>query len=131
MADDQEKKLIIDEDWKEEAKREKEVLAAQEKEKQEEKDDAQSHGRSGRLPAADLSGLISMLATQAFYAMGMIKTREDEQPPQDLEMAKFNIDMLGVIEEKTQGNLADEEIKILTDTLAQLRMLYVQVSGGA
>ena len=72
-----------------------------------------------------------MLATQAFYAMGMIKTREDEQPPQDLEMAKFNIDMLGVMEEKTKGNLTDEESKVLTDTLAQLRMLFVQVSGAA
>jgi hypothetical protein len=129
MVDDQAKKLIIDEDWKEEAQREKEVLAAQEKEK--EKEEGQSDGRSGRLPAADLSGLVSMLATQAFYAMGMIKTREDEQPPQDLEMAKFNIDMLSVIEEKTKGNLDDEESKVLSDTLAQLRMLFVQVSGGA
>ena len=34
-----------------------------------------------------------------------------------------------VIEEKTKGNLTEEESKILTDTLAQLRMLFVQVSG--
>lgn len=126
----QDKKLIIDDDWKEEARKEKEVLIEQERQDGEKKAEAQSSGRSAPLPAADLSGLINMLATQSFFALGVVKTKEDEEPPKDLEMAKFNIDMLGVVEEKTQGNLTDQEASILSDTLQQLRMVYVQVSGS-
>ena len=126
----QEKKLIIDDDWKEEARKEKEVLIEQEKQDSEKKVEAQSSGRSAPLPPADLSGLISMLATQSFFALGVVKTKEDEEPRKDLEMAKFNIDMLGVVEEKTKGNLTDQEASILSDTLQQLRMVYVQVSGS-
>ena len=121
MAD--EKKLIIDDDWKQEAKREKEILAEKE---QEQGDETQR----GPLPPADLSGLISMLATQAFFALGVIRAKEDEAPELDLDMAKFNIDMLGVIENKTQGNLSDEEQRLLQDTLHQLRMIFVQISNA-
>ncbi len=126
----QDKKLIIDDDWKEEARKEKEVLIEQEKQDSEVKEDAQASGRSGPLPPAELSGLISMLATQSFYALGVVKTKEDEEPRKDLEIAKFNIDMLGVVEEKTKGNLTDQEASILSDTLQQLRMVYVQVTGS-
>jgi len=126
----QDKKLIIDDDWKEEARKEKEVLIEQEKQDGEKKAEAQSSGRSAPLPAADLSGLINMLATQSFFALGVVKTKEDEEPRKDLEMAKFNIDMLGIVEEKTQGNLTDQEASMLSDTLQQLRMVYVQVSGS-
>ena len=126
----QDKKLIIDEDWKEEARKEKEVLISQEQQDSEKKAEAQSSDRSAPLPPADLPGLISMLATQSFFALGVVKTKEDEEPRKDLEMAKFNIDMLGVVEEKTKGNLTDQEAGILSDTLQQLRMVYVQVSGS-
>jgi len=132
MADDQEKKLIIDDDWKEEARREKEILAAKEKEAQEKTEEAQTHGRSGPLPPAELSGLVSMLATQAFFALGLVRTQEepDEAKEPDLEMAKFNIDLLGMLEEKTKGNLSDQEAKLLKETLSQLRMAFVQISKG-
>jgi hypothetical protein len=132
MADDQGKKLIIDDDWKEEAKREKDILAAKEKEAQEQEEEAQTHGRTGPLPPAELSGLVSMLATQAFFALGLVHAQgepEEEKEP-DLEMAKFNIDLLGMLEEKTKGNLTDQEDKLLQDTVNQLRMAFVQMSKG-
>ena len=44
-------------------------------------------------------------------------------------MAKYNIDMLQTIEEKTKGNLTEQEEKVLADTLNQLRMAYVKVAG--
>ena len=63
MADESnEKKLIIDEDWKTQAQKEKEKL-------QEEVAHDKAQERP-QLPEADLAGLISMLATQAFYALG-------------------------------------------------------------
>lgn len=126
MADDQSKKLIIDDDWKQEAQKEKEILA--EKEKQEEAS-AEGAGSAPSLPPANFPSLVSMLGTQAFYAMGFIRTREDEEPIQDLKIAQYNIDLLGVLQDKTQNNLSEEEHKILDETLQQLRMAFVQASN--
>ena len=126
MANDQGKKLIIDDDWKQEAQKEKEILAEQEKQQAE---NADVEGSAGTLPPADFSSLVSMLGTQAFYAMGFIRTREDEEPVQDLLLAKYNVDLLGILQEKTQNNLSEEEHKILDETLQQLRMAFVQASN--
>ena len=130
MADDEkkeDKKIIIDEDWKEQAQREKEQMAA-EKEIEETEEPKEQPPR-GPLPDADMTGLISMQATQAFFAMGAFGAEEGKEPKIDLDMAKYSIDMLGVIEEKTKGNLSDEEAGALENTLHQLRMTYVNASG--
>ncbi len=123
----QEKKLIIDEDWKEKAQKEKEVL--KEKEKTEKQDENVSQDQEYQLPAGDFSALVSLLATQAMFAMGFITTEKDKEPKKNLKLAKFNIDMLETLETKTKGNLSDEEQKFLSGTLAQLRMGFVNVSG--
>ena len=125
MADD-EKKIIIDEDWKDQAKKEKEKLVEEKKAEDVEKiADTTEHPP---LPEADATGLISMLATQAFFAMGAFGAEEGVEPKIDLGMAKYSIDMLGVIEEKTKGNLTEQEAATLEGTLHQLRMTYVNVS---
>lgn len=118
-----EKKIIIDEDWKAEAQKEKEVLAA-EAEKTE-----QQPQRRGPLPKGDLAALISTLTTQAFFSMGAFKVEGQENREPDLELAKYNIDMLETLEEKTKGNLSEDEAKVLAETLNQVRMAYVKLSG--
>jgi len=123
----QEKKIIVDEDWKKEAQREKEVLAAKE-EAEKGKAEAQK-ARRGPLPEGDFVALISMLATQAFFALGLLQVQGDQKREPDLELARYNIDMLEMIEEKTKGNLTEEEKEVLTNTLNQLRMGYVKVAG--
>lgn len=120
------KKIIIDEDWKQEAQREKEALAAKE---EAQKEVEKGHRRRGPLPEADFTALVSMLATQALFALGMLGVKGQERPEPDLELAKYNIDMLEMLEEKTKGNLTEDEQKILTDTLNQIRMAYVKVAG--
>ncbi len=119
-----EKKIIVDEDWKEQAAKEKENLVEQEQADKEKQDDQQPRD----LPPADFAGLVSMLATQAFFALGVIRTKEDEEPKIDMVLAQYNIDMLGIIEEKTRDHLTDEEKKLLEGTIHQLRMAFVQVS---
>jgi len=121
----EEKKIIIDEDWKKEAQREKEILAAQE---EEEKKKTAEQTRRGPLPKGNFAALISMLTTQAFFAMGLLQVKGEEKREPDLELAKYNIDMLETIEEKTKGNLNEEEKKVLENTLNQLHMAYVQVA---
>ena len=124
----EEKKLIIDEDWKHEAQKEKEVLAAQE---EVEKKEAESQKREGPLPQGNFAALVSMLVTQALFALGLVAVEEkqEEKREPDLALAKYNIDMLETLEEKTKGNLTEEEEKILEDMLGQLRMAYVKVVG--
>lgn len=124
----QEKKIIVDEDWKQEAQREKEILAAKEKAEKEEKKEEEPQER-GPLPEGNLAALISMLATQALFAMGLLQVKGQEERKPDLELAKYNIDMLSTLEEKTKGNLTDEEQKVLSNTLSELRMGYVRVAG--
>lgn len=133
MAEEQnaEKKIIIDEDWKKQAQQEKEILAAKEKEEKEKQTaDEPSEGRSGPLPQGDLAGLINMLATQALFAMGVLRVKGQEEREPDLEMARYNIDMLQVLEDKTKGNLSAEEAAALKNTLSELRMGFVQLVQG-
>ena len=123
---DEPKKIIVDEDWKKEAQREKEILAAQEAE--EKKKEAQEvPQREGPLPEGNLAALISMLATQALFALGFLQVKGEETREPDLDLARYNIELLGALEEKTTGNLTPEEQKLLKSTLADLRMGYVSI----
>jgi hypothetical protein len=120
------KKIIIDEDWKHEAQEEKEKLAAQEKLEKEET--AQQQTKRGPLPKGDFAALVSMLVTQALFALGVIKVEGQEKEP-DLEMARYNIDMLETLDEKTKGNLSEQEQQVLERTLSEVRMVFVEVSS--
>ncbi len=123
----QEKKIIIDEDWKQEAQREKEVLAAQEE--AEKKKEQEEEMPRGPLPEGNFAALVSMLTTQALFALGLLQIRGQEKRQPDLELARYNIDMLETLEEKTKGNLTKEEQIVLANTLNDLRMGYVKVAG--
>ena len=125
MAENEEKKIIIDEDWKVQAQKEKEILKKEEEIEHQAEQEQQSQPG---LPEADFAGLVSMLATQAYYAMGLIQAEEGKQPEPNFDIAKYNIDILGVIQEKTKGNLSEEEDKLMESTLHQLRMLFVQIT---
>ena len=122
----QEKKIIIDEDWKKEAQREKEILAAKE---EAEKEKAQQAQRPpGPLPEGNFAALVSMLTTQALFALGLLQVKGQEKKEPDLELARYNIDMLETLEAKTKGNLTEPEEKVLNNTLSELRMGYVKIA---
>jgi hypothetical protein len=123
----EEKKIIVDEDWKQEAQKEKEVLAKQEEAKQ--KKTTEEKAGHGVLPGGDFAALISMLVTQALFSLGMVQIEgQDEKKEPDLALAKYNIDMLETLQEKTKGNLSKEEEKVLENTLGQVRMAYVKAA---
>ncbi len=123
----EEKKIIVDEDWKQEAQKEKEVLAKQEEAEQEKA--TQEQAGHGTLPKGDFAALISMLVTQALFSLGMVHIEgHDEKKEPDLALAKYNIDMLETLAEKTKGNLSEEEEKVLENTLSQIRMAYVKAA---
>ena len=123
----EEKKIIVDEDWKKEAHKEKETLAA--KEETEKTKAAEEDQARGPLPNGNFAAMLSMLMTQALFSLGLLQIKGQEQREPDLELAKYNIDMLETLQEKTKGNLTEAEEKALEDTLNDLRMAYVKIAG--
>jgi len=122
----QEKKIIIDEDWKKESQKEKDILAAQEE--AEKKKDQETQRPPGPMPRGDFAALVSMLTTQALFALGLLQIKGHEEKKPDLELAKYNIDMLETLQDKCKGNLTETEEKVLNNTLSELRMGYVKIA---
>jgi hypothetical protein len=123
--DKKQKKIIVDEDWKQQAHREKEVLTSKE-EADKDKDQSEDAGR-GPLPEGNFAALLSMLTTQTLFAMGLLQIKGQDKREPDLELAKYNIDILETLEEKTKGNLTQEEEQVLKNMLNELRMGYVSL----
>jgi len=121
-------KIIVDDDWKKEAQAEKERLDEQVEKKAAEGPAAGAPGQPRELPPASFTTLVSSLATQAMLSLGGLQDPKSKKILVDLDMAEHHIDTLKVMQEKTSGNLTDEEKKILDEALYHTRMLYVQMT---
>lgn len=122
MADQNEPKLHIDSDWKQEAQKEKEKLREQQASAQ-----AGPEGVDPNRPV-EFDDLVRMLASQALMYLGAIPADESGRAILAPDMAKLHIDMLGVLEAKTKGNLSQEESQTMTAVLSELRMQFVEIS---
>ena len=69
--------------------------------------------------------LVLMFQTAAIQQMGKLENPITKKVERDLEQAKFSIDMLEMIQQKTQNNLSENEKKFLDHILFELRMNYV------
>ncbi len=69
--------------------------------------------------------LVEQWQTQAWVALGKIPNPMTNKVERNLEIAKMAIDMLDMIKEKTSGNLTDNENRLLTKVLADLKLNYV------
>lgn len=169
---EEEPKLIIDEDWKTQVQREKEALKQKKQSASESPAAGQSVPEAGEAvpeageavpeageagaghaessgsqasrasdsdpstlrdeeaPPATFEYLVSGMATQALAAMGQIPDEEGNPFPANMGYARHYIDLLGVLEAKTKGNLTDQEQRFLMDALHQLRILFVTVKKG-
>ena len=83
------------------------------------------------LPEATFMTFIAGMGTQALVHLGAVPDPTSGQTQIQIQAAKYTIDMLGVIEEKTAGNLTADEKRQLDGLLYELRMRYVNVAGGA
>jgi hypothetical protein len=136
-----ESRLHVDADWKKQAQEEKERLAR-------EVEQAAAPGAAAPgpvpgatgearpaagggqpLPPASFSALVQTLATQAAIFMADQRDPETGESIQNLDLAKHNIDLLRVLEEKTRGNLAEEEKRLLETVLYELLMAYVSAAS--
>jgi hypothetical protein len=80
------------------------------------------------LPPASFTLLVWSLRTQAEMQLGLLHFGEEEKPAADLVMARHSIDLLGVLLEKTKGNLTLEEQRMLENSLTELRFRFVEAS---
>ena len=76
----------------------------------------------------NFSSFILGLSTQALMCLGEISDSQSGKPHQDLAAARQLIDILGILKEKTAGNLHKEEAQLLDHILFDLRMRYVKVT---
>ena len=132
MSDQQPRpKIIVDDDWKERVQAEKEALKQQEAEAPQEvptTSDGESDTTAKEpIPPASFSLLITTLVTQALVGLGQIPEPSSGKPLLQPELAKHHIDTLGVLEEKTAGNLTSDESGMLAAALHDLRMMYIHV----
>lgn len=79
------------------------------------------------LPRIDFSTFVLSLATSAFYHLGLTNPEGGAPPEPNLPLARQTIDTLEMLEEKTRGNLEEDEQKLLQSILYELRMNFVRV----
>lgn len=130
-------KIIIDSDWKSQAQAEKDRLAAEEERKRAASRPAPTGApRSGaadaalagdRIPA-NFEELLRLLATQALLYMGAFPDPQTGRAVVALDYARLHIDLLDVLAQKTKGNLTPDEDSLLTQTLSELRLQYVEIA---
>jgi hypothetical protein len=80
------------------------------------------------LPPADFDFLVYSLRLQAELNLGLLPTGgfgEETQAP-DFELARHNIDLLSMLQEKTKGNLTHDEQMALDNSVTELRFRFVQ-----
>jgi hypothetical protein len=108
MTDETRKK--VDEDWKKQVGKEKE-------------DSAQANQE---FHEPTFTVLISSLSMQAMISLGTLENPITNKKEENLQQARFLIDTLNILQEKTQGNLTPAESEFLKDSLYHLRMNYVE-----
>ena len=120
----------VDEDWKKRAQAEKELDAV--KAAPPPPAGAAAAGPAGVRPDVKTNplfgGLVESLASQALMFMGAIRDPMTGQTHQDLQQSQAMIEMLGMLEEKTKGNLAKEEADMLKQVLDEVRMHFVRIT---
>jgi Domain of unknown function (DUF1844) len=81
------------------------------------------------LPPASFAFLVESILMQAQMQLGLFHFGEkDEEAQPNLPLARHSIDLLGVLQEKTKGNLTMDEQRLLENGLTELRFRFVQVS---
>ena len=87
-------------------------------------------GMAGGAPPATFDFLVQTLFTQALMALGRIPNPITGQAVKNVPTARHFHDMLGMLEEKTKGNLDRDERRLIDEAQHQLRVLLLEATGG-
>ncbi len=119
----------VDESWKEQAELEKHTAPAAKESNGADETTQASQPEATQNP--QFEQFISSLAMEALIAFGDMPHPATQQIHKDLGQAKYMIDLLEVLEKKTQGNLTAPEQQLFSDALYQLRMRFLQATQEA
>ena len=109
-----------------ELKEEEQEEAIKEEEKKEEPREEEPQGVP--LPEVSLSSLVFSLSSSALLHLGEIADPQTGEKKKDFALAKHSIDTIGMLKEKTKGNLTEEEDRFLESILTDLRWRYVKAT---
>jgi len=79
-----------------------------------------------QLPEINFTNFLLSISTSALIQLGEVPDPVSKQSVKQLPLAKQTIDLIGMLQEKTKGNLASEEEKLIEYILYDLRMRYVK-----
>ena len=79
----------------------------------------------------DFTTFVFSVSSAAFMGLGLVPKPGTNKSEVDLILAKQNIDLLELIQEKTKNNLTSEEVKLLENLLLETRMKFVQLKGAS
>ena len=115
----------VDEDWKTQIERERSGLVGQRR-----VPEGNVRSEEKKAPSADFGFFLSSLSMQALIALGEVPHPQSNSRQTDLEQARYLIDILGMLQAKTKGNLEPGEEQALEGILYELRTKYVVKAGG-
>jgi hypothetical protein len=113
--------IQVDSDWKAEAQAEKERLSEAEHK-------VEDNAEQRKMPEPNFRGLLGILASQALMGLGMHQDPSGNGVMVDLEGSKFAISLLEMLEDKTKGNLSEEEAAEIKQLTAELQSRFVQIA---
>lgn len=117
----EEPKIKVDTDWKTEAQAEKKRLEEVEQKTEEVPE-------TTKLPEASFRGLLGILASQALMGLGVQQDPSGKGVLVDLEGSKFTIDLMSMLQDKTKGNLTQEEAAEIKQLIGELQNRFVQIA---
>ena len=121
----EEKKIIIDEDWKSQVERERDEL-----EQKVDDPDVEKPIGPNEIPPASFPMLLTSIGTQAMMALGQVPDPVSGNAIYHPDLARHHIDTLVILQEKTKGNLSSDEQKMLDNFIVQLRELFVVMQNA-
>ncbi len=125
---EQEKSFVV-KDKRFSAKKEEKVESKiKEEGKTEEALREDASAQKGPLPEIDFTSFIFSLSTSALIQLGEIEDPFTQKLVKNLPLAKQTIDLIGMLKEKTKGNLSPAEEKVFDFVLYDLRMRYVKTT---
>jgi hypothetical protein len=93
--------------------------------------DTEAEGASFADLPRDFSAFVESQYLEALIFLGAVPHPQSGETIEDPAFAGYKIDLLAMLQEKTEGNLTEQEARLIEDVLYQLRMLYVQKTKGA
>lgn len=105
-----EAKKTVNKDWKNQVEKEKK----------------EAHEHSATYHEPSFTVFISSLTMQAMIALGRLKNPLTDNTEKNMDHARYLIDTISILKEKTQGNVTPQEENLLSESLYNLRMIYVE-----